>query len=309
MIRAPVGRRLRAPRTGLALVYHRIEPRAGDAATEFSPPLDCASFAAQLEHLRAHCRVVRACELPAAVRARRRGDRPPVAITFDDDLPTHRRWALRALRDAGLTATFFLNGASLDGPRTWWWDRLQAGRDRGLAWEDLLPQPVLAGAGAGAGGAPTVATVSEAVQRLTPGARHALHERLGALVGADPPDAGLRAADVRAIVAAGCDVGFHTRDHEPLSLVDDATLRRQLRDGRAELEALTGKPLAAVSYPHGKADARVAAAARQAGFRLGFTVDPAPARPSTDPLLIGRLDAAWPHVQARFGAAVAELVR
>jgi peptidoglycan/xylan/chitin deacetylase (PgdA/CDA1 family) len=307
MIRAALAQRARASKTGLALLYHRIEPRAGDAATEFSPPLDRAAFAAQLDHLRRHYKVVRACALPEAVRARRRGDRPPVAITFDDDLPTHRRWALEALRSAGLTATFFLNGASLDGPRTWWWDRLQAARDRGLGWEDLLPPPLLDSAAAG--GAPTVATVSEAVQRLTPGARNALHERLGALVGADPPDAGMRAADVRAIVAAGCDVGFHTRDHEPLSLVDDATLRRQLREGRDELEAVTGRPLVALSYPHGKADERVAAAARDAGFRLGFTVDPEPMRPATDPLLIGRLDAAWPHVRSRFGAAVGDLLR
>jgi peptidoglycan/xylan/chitin deacetylase (PgdA/CDA1 family) len=299
-----IGRRRRA---GLALLYHRIEPRAGDPETEFSPPLSCAAFAAQLEHLARHYRVVRACRLLDAVRAQRRGDRPPVAITFDDDLPTHRRWALPVLQRLGMTATLFLSGASLAGPRTWWWDRLQAGRDSGMGWEELLPAGVLAAASAH--GAPTVATVSEAVQRLVPARRAALQQALGRLVGPDPASAGIRATDVRAIVAAGCDIGFHTRDHEPLALVDDGTLHRQLRDGRAELEAVAGASLAAIAYPHGKADARVAAAARAAGFELGFTVEPAAARPSTDPLLIGRLDAAWPHVQADFGAIVAQTLR
>jgi peptidoglycan/xylan/chitin deacetylase (PgdA/CDA1 family) len=139
--------------------------------------------------------------------------------------------------------------------------------------------------------------------------RKALHERLGALVGPDPDDAGTRTADLRAIVAAGCDVGFHTLDHEPLALVDDRTLHSQLRDGRPKLAAACETRLVAVAYPHGKVDARVAAAARAAGFELGFTVEPVAARPSTDPLLIGRLDATWPHVHERFEAAVSELLR
>lgn len=298
--------RARVRKAGLALVYHRIEPRAGDPAAEFSPPLSCSQFAAQLEHLRGHYRVVRASELLDAIRARRRRDPFPVAITFDDDSPTHCRWALPALREAGLTATFFLNGATLLAPRTWWWERLQAGLDRGLPWSRLLPPEVLRAASAE--GEPTVATVSEAVQRLTPRARRELHERLGGIVGPDPDDAGTRVADVRAIVAAGCDVGFHTLDHEPLALVDDATLHSQLRNGRHRLAAVSGNPLRALAYPHGKADARVAAAARGAGFELAFTVDPVAVRPRTDPLLVGRLDAGWPHVRDRFGAAVAELL-
>ena len=310
----PWTRRLRAAavgsvpqhKAGLALLYHRIEPRSGDSAAEFSAPLSCAAFAAQLDHLRRHYRVVRAAELLDAVRSRSHGDPFPVAITFDDDSPTHRRWALPALRRLGLTATFFLNGASLDAPRTWWWDRLQAGLDRGLRWNQLLPPAVLRDASAS--GAPTVATVSEAVQRVTPLERKALYDRLGPLVGPDPHDAGTRAADVRAIVAAGCDVGFHTLDHEPLALVDDRTLHSQLRDGRNKLAAACGTSLVAIAYPHGKVDARVAAAARAAGFELGFTVEPVATRPSADPLLIGRLDATWPQVHERFDAAVSELL-
>src|SRR3954454_1168302 len=96
-------------KAGLALLYHRIEPRSGDPTTEFSPPVSCSAFADQLEHVSRRYRMVRAGELPEAVRRRRRGERLPVAITFDDDLPTHRRWALEGLQRAGLTGTFFLN--------------------------------------------------------------------------------------------------------------------------------------------------------------------------------------------------------
>ena len=40
-------------------------------------------------------------------------------------------------------------------------------------------------------------------------------------------------------------------------------------DGRKELSAAAGKPLLAIAYPHGRADARVANAARRAGLRSG----------------------------------------
>ena len=42
-----------------------------------------------------------------------------------------------------------------------------------------------------------------------------------------------------------------------------------------------------IAYPHGKADGRVAGAARAAGYELGLTGSPTRADPSTNPLLIG----------------------
>ena len=61
-------------------------------------------------------RIVRAEDLPAMVAARRRWHRFPVAITFDDDLASHVRLALPALTRLGVQATFFLTGATLEGP-------------------------------------------------------------------------------------------------------------------------------------------------------------------------------------------------
>ena len=46
-----------------------------------------------------------------------------------------------------------------------------------------------------------------------------------------------------------------------------------------------------IAYPHGKADARVARAARAAAFDYGFTSIARPIGRSTDPHQIGRLDA------------------
>ena len=46
-----------------------------------------------------------------------------------------------------------------------------------------------------------------------------------------------------------------------------------------------------IAYPHGKADGRGAEAARAAGYELGLTGLLPRVDPTTDPLLIGRVEA------------------
>jgi hypothetical protein len=45
-----------------------------------------------------------------------------------------------------------------------------------------------------------------------------------------------------------------------------------------------------ISYPHGKGDARVAAAAREAGYERGFTGVADAVTPAIDPLLLPRVE-------------------
>jgi hypothetical protein len=89
------------------------------------------------------------------------------------------------------------------------------------------------------------------------------------------------------------EIGFHTRDHEPLTLLGDADLKDALHRGRSELAFEAGRELDAIAYPHGKVEARVAEAARRAEFSHGFTTAAGSMDPNTDPLLIGRLDPSW----------------
>jgi hypothetical protein len=62
-----------------------------------------------------------------------------------------------------------------------------------------------------------------------------------------------------------------------------------MREGREELERVTGRPLDVISYPYGKADDRVAQAAGKAGFTRGFTTKRTAVGEETDPLLIPRI--------------------
>ena len=120
-------------RVGLVLAYHRVDDPPGDVERELVPAVGSACFRAQMRHLAARYEIVEAQEILSAASARRRGGKFPVAITFDDDLPTHARVAAPLLAQLGLPATFFLSGASLERPFQFWWERLQDAFDSGAA--------------------------------------------------------------------------------------------------------------------------------------------------------------------------------
>jgi peptidoglycan/xylan/chitin deacetylase (PgdA/CDA1 family) len=270
--------RLSARRAGLVLVYHGLAERGGDPARELVPPHPVSLFEAQLRHLRSRYRVVRAEELPTAVAARRRGRRFPVAITFDDDLVSHLELATPVLDGLGAPATFFLTGATLHRPFSFWWQRLQRSIDLGL---DVPVE------------SEGIREIADRLEAMSVAEREAVVAQLDN-GGCEP---GLRAAQVRALVEAGFAVGFHTLRHERLSDLDDDALAHALGDGRAELEAAAGRRLDTIAYPHGKADERVAQAAEAAGFRLGFTGRYEPVVAATHPLLLGRIEPSFGAVE------------
>jgi peptidoglycan/xylan/chitin deacetylase (PgdA/CDA1 family) len=285
---------------GLALGYHRIGDPEGDSRRELVPKLGSERFASHLAHLRRHYRPVLASELRAAALARRRGARIPVAITFDDDLTSHASVAMPLLERAEMPATFFVCGASLEAPFAFWWERLQRAADEGLlttADREHL----------GAAGAASIHEVASAIQQAPPDERDRVADRLGKLVGPDPGDAGMRAADVDALVEAGFEVGFHTRRHYDLRGLDEAQLDAALDEGRAAVEGVTGEPIAAIAYPHGSADAKVAAAANAKGYTSGFTMSPQPVTADGDPLLMGRYEPRYEST-SRFALELARVL-
>jgi peptidoglycan/xylan/chitin deacetylase (PgdA/CDA1 family) len=299
--------RLSARRTGVALVYHSLALQGGDPEVELVAPHQANLFEAEMRHLASTYRVVPAAELPHAVAARRRGERFPAAVTFDDDVASHADLALPILQRTGVHGTFFLTGTSLHNPFSFWWERLQRAVDsdeRQLAelFVAIGAEPLPAGKRSG------LHALGRLVERLEPDAREAFADSLRDTEG-DPADAGLRADGVRALVEGGMSIGFHTRRHHPLPRLDEHALARAFEEGRHELESLAGERLTIVGYPHGRADERVAAAARSAGFETGYTGVPEPVRPDHDPLLLGRLNPSYRSVGHFALQIVATLLR
>jgi peptidoglycan/xylan/chitin deacetylase (PgdA/CDA1 family) len=91
-------------------------------------------------------------------------------------------------------------------------------------------------------------------------------------------------------------VGFHTLRHHPLDSLGATSLATALHDGRDRLETLAAAPVDTIAYPHGRTNGTVAAAARDAGFRIGFSAQGLPVRPGDDPLLIPRITPSYRSV-------------
>lgn len=78
-------------------------------------------------------------------------------------------------------------------------------------------------------------------------------------------------SQLRRLVAAGIDIGSHTRTHPSLPALGRPEARRELRDSRAELEDLTGRAVEALAYPHGHHDPAVREQVAEAGYRTAVT--------------------------------------
>jgi peptidoglycan/xylan/chitin deacetylase (PgdA/CDA1 family) len=266
---------------GAAIVFHAVAPGAGDPELEIEPPVETRRLDAAIGYLARRYLLVRAAELPSVSRARKAGQPLPIAVTFDDDLPSHREHAAPALERHDAVATAFLCGAR----SPFWWQLLQIAVDTGAIAPsrlphvagDLVEQAIERRPGA-------IRRLAKAVEGLAPEDRDDVARALEGAVPEDPPMLGPEGA--AALAAAGWEIGFHTTGHHLLTTLGDDALR----------EALERRPLGpqgalprTLAYPHGKATVREASAARGAGYVAAFTGYASVLTERTDDHLIGRL--------------------
>jgi peptidoglycan/xylan/chitin deacetylase (PgdA/CDA1 family) len=91
---------------------------------------------------------------------------------------------------------------------------------------------------------------------------------------ASPPPA-LSWPEVQALQEEGVvDFQAHTLTHPHLPELDDAGARREIVDGRRELEARLGRPVTSLCYPGGGFGVRETALVAEAGYRFGVTCAP-----------------------------------
>jgi len=91
----------------------------------------------------------------------------------------------------------------------------------------------------------------------------------GWLGGSHPDVPGARivdAAEVRALHAAGVEIGAHTVSHPDLTELAPVAALEELRASKAVLEDVLGLPVPTLAYPFGRATSQTVDAAREAGF-------------------------------------------
>ena len=72
---------------------------------------------------------------------------------------------------------------------------------------------------------------------------------------------------IRALHAAGMEIGSHTVTHRPPSTLDDKALRYELCESRRMLEDGLGAPVVSISSPTGFFNPRMRLIAREAGYQ------------------------------------------
>jgi peptidoglycan/xylan/chitin deacetylase (PgdA/CDA1 family) len=289
---------------GLILCYHRV------GRAEVDPWLLCVSpekFAEQLAVLRATAEVVPLDRMARELReGPRRRDRPLVALTFDDGYADNLHQGKPLLEAADVAATVFVVSGAVGRGREFWWDELErellkpevAAKELELRTRGRTTTWRLADAPYGASEHERHRSWN-AIDADDPLARHGLFRSAYAALRAASEDeraAGIatllngRDAEAREthrplseeellLLAEGglIEIGAHTVTHPVLSDLSEADQRRELRQSKAELEALLGRPVQLFAYPFGQREHYTAVtvkAVRETGYALACSTLP-----------------------------------
>lgn len=290
----------------LVLTYHRVLP-APDPMYPTAP--DAAAFRRAMETLAEDFRVL---PLAEALRLQAAGRLPAraVAVTFDDGFADNATEALPVLRAFGVPATFFIATGYLGDGYMFNNAVIEACR---AAPEGTWATGTAEFGDVAAGPPPSrPALAARMIGRLKyedAGRRRDCAEQLLASAGARQPRGLMMSREqVRAIAAAGMDIGGHTVTHPILARLPDAAAEREIREGKAALEELTGAPVTLFAYPNGQPDgdytARDVALVRAAGFAAAVTTAWGCADAASDRFQVPRIGA-WGRDAWRFSVRLA----
>ncbi len=99
----------------------------------------------------------------------------------------------------------------------------------------------------------------------------------------------MNAHHLREWLAAGMEVGAHTRQHVDLSTCDPVVARTEITQSRLDLEQTLGVPVRSFCYPYGRYREDHVEMARAAGYDMATTSDSARVHWDTDLLRLPRL--------------------
>jgi peptidoglycan/xylan/chitin deacetylase (PgdA/CDA1 family) len=289
--------------------FHRVLPEAQRA--EYPMPglvVTPAELEWFLGFLSRHYRVGPLRECAEAWASDGAGDRPRLALTFDDaplDNFVHGR---PVLERAGLRATFFAPAGSVDRDETLWHDRLAYAVARAWTRQREAALRVLRDLGVGIAEGDAVAAARalvHAAKNVTPAERGSWIEQVESRLGRDarPDWDGLMSWEQLAGLAAdGHEIGSHSLTHALLPQCDAADLEREVAGSRRLLEERLGLDVVSFCYPNGDFDERTVDAVAKAGYRLGVTTAWGVNAPDVDRFRLARYEMQGDHARRRNGA-------
>jgi peptidoglycan/xylan/chitin deacetylase (PgdA/CDA1 family) len=113
------------------------------------------------------------------------------------------------------------------------------------------------------------------------------------------PERLMDAVQVREWLAAGHEIGSHTRTHPYLARILPAQAGEEISGSKKKLEDLFGRPVRHFCYPYGDYSRVVADLAREAGYATACTTKAGLNTPSTDPYQLLRFTVRYPSRSLR----------
>lgn len=299
-------------RPGLSiLIFHRVLARRDDL---FPGEVTAEDFDAICGWLSRWCRVL---PLEEAIDRLGRGDLPPAAVSlsFDDGYCDNHELALPILQRHGLSATFFIATAYLDGGCMWndriidsvRHARLEVLEGRACGMDENLRWPL-------GNVAQRQAAVADVLHRLkhrpTDEREEASRRVQQAACGGNRGDPRLMMGrdQVRALRDAGMGIGAHTHRHPILAAIDESQAYQEIAHGREVLTSLLGEPVGLFAYPNGRPrqdyTERDVALVRRMGFKAAVSTRWGVARGGDDPWQLPRYTP-WDRTRLRFGLRLA----
>jgi peptidoglycan/xylan/chitin deacetylase (PgdA/CDA1 family) len=114
----------------------------------------------------------------------------------------------------------------------------------------------------------------------------------------------LSADEIRALHAAGIEIGSHGATHRPLTRLSDDDLLRELAGSKDTLERLTGGTVTSFCYPYGAFDDRIAEAARAVGYRAATVIRGGISPDLSDPFRLKRVSVRGTNTRLDFTLAL-----
>lgn len=295
----------RGPRLSI-LIFHRVLP-AIDPLLIGEP--DAALFEARMGWLASAFSVMPLIE---ATRRVADGSLPANAacITFDDGYADNATIAAPILAKLRLPATFFVATGFLDGGRMWNDTVIEAiriarGRRLDLSAVGLGEWPC----GNDAERVVTIAGLLDRLKYLPQAERQAKVDAVGSAVGlAERSDLMMTRQQVRELRRYGMSIGAHTITHPILTTLGIDEARREIADGRRDLEETLGERVKLFAYPNGKPardyDAVHVALVREMGFDAAVATAWGVADRNSDRFQLPRFTP-WDVDVSRFGLRLA----
>lgn len=221
--------------------------------------------------------------------------RPLLCVTFDDGQRDNDEHARPVLEANGCPATFFIATDATAKNEMLWHDRV------GFAVEALRRRnPTLYARELPEG----LSAALERAKTLPAERREAWVASIErAAGGATRPswDGMIDFSRLRAMHAAGHEIGSHSCSHPILPTCDDARLAHELEGSRERLRAEGLGDVTSLCYPNGDNDERVRAAAARAGYSLAVSTDWGLNRRDADQLCLRRCDIQLDTALSSFG--------